>query len=141
VPLMCRAERLEPYRRLLREISRAHSHLILDGELHTIVAAGAVLITRYSTTGLGATIMMKKPESTLNFWGQPDRLACANSGAAVGVCRPDYPKPAMNSILENADTLAWLRRNQEVFIRDCASRMAGQAAPPIAQVIDRMATQ
>ena len=131
------AERLEPYRRLLREISASHFRLVRDVDLHTLIAASAVLITRYSTTGLEA-MLMKKPVITLNFSDQPDRLPYAESGAALGVHTPEDLLPALRSVLEHSGALDEMRQSQERFVSDYAFRVDGQATRRTVDLIERM---
>jgi len=132
------AERFEPYRRMLRELRAPHVHLTRDVDLFALLEASAVLITRFSTTGLEA-MLKKKPVITLNFSGQPDKLPYAESGAALGVHHPAQLLPALQAALENPAAVAEMQRHQERFVKEYAFRIDGQAAQRIANLMCEVA--
>jgi UDP-N-acetylglucosamine 2-epimerase len=131
------AEAFDPYRRMLRELEASHLHLVRDVDLFTLLEASAVLITRFSTTGLEA-MLIGKPVISLNFSGQPDRVPYAESGAALGVHQPEELLPALEAVLTHPETLAEMRRQQECFIREYAFRVDGQAAHRVADLMNEV---
>ena len=92
------------------------------------------MITISSTTGLEALIM-KKPLITVNFSGKPDAMPYAESGAAIGVYKPEDVRPAIKSVLENKDVREKLAKKAKLFIYEQCYKMDGKASERIVDLI------
>ncbi len=110
---------------------------ITEKYLYPLLTTCNILITPFSTTGLEAMII-GKPLITVNFSGKPDKMPYAESGAALGVYKPDNIKPAIKSVLEDKDVRKRLAKKAKIFIYDQCYEMDGKASERILDLIKEM---
>jgi len=94
-----------------------------------------LLITHHSTTGMEAMIL-GRPVITINLTGKPDVMSYAESGAAIGIYKPEDIKSAIKSVLENKDARKKLAKKAKLFIYDQCYKMDGKASERIITLID-----
>jgi len=123
------------YERIIKE--SGVDGILTKKYLHHLIKGCSAMLTVASTTGLEALIM-RKPLITINLSGKPDIMPYAESGAALGVYKPENIKPAIKSMLENKDIREKLAKKAKLFIYDLCYKMDGKASERIANLIKEM---
>jgi len=111
--------------------------IITKKYLYPLLNACDLLITHHSTTGMEAMIL-DKSVITINLTGKPDIMPYAESGAAIGVYKPEDIKPAIKSVLEDKDVRKKLAKKAKLFIYDQCYKMDGKASERIVNLIKEM---
>jgi len=111
--------------------------IITKKYLYPILNACDLLITPHSTTAMEAMIL-GRPVITINLTGKPDIMPYAESGAAIGVYRPEDIKPAIKSVLEDKDLREKLAKKAKQFIYDQCYKMDGKASERILNLINKI---
>ncbi len=105
--------------------------------LYPLMKECSVMITISSTTGLEALIM-GKPLITINLSGKPDVMPYAESGAAIGIYKPENIMPALKSILEDQAVRKKLAKKAKMFIYEQCYKLDGKASERIVNLIKEM---
>ena len=126
---------IKRYKRIAKKESL--NIIITKKHLYPLLSMCDVLITPSSTTGLEAMIM-GKPLITINLSGKPDEMPYAESGAAIGVYRPEDIGPAIKSVLEDKDARKRLAKKAKLFIYDQCYKMDGNASKRVINLINSM---
>jgi len=125
------------YQRIANEMGINNVVITKNIDLYGLLNACDVMLTSFSTTGLEAMIL-GKPVITINLTGIPDIVPYAESGAAIGVCKPEELASAINSALYDEKTRKSLEEMRKKFVYESAYKMDGKASERVAGLIEEM---
>lgn len=131
------AEESKLHELILRETSQNNIIIKKDLDIFELLFSSEIVITMFSTVGLEA-IILDKPVITINLTNKPDSYPYAESGAALGVYKPEDISNAIKKVLYDPEVGMALKKCRKKFVYEHAYKMDGLASRRVADLIEGM---
>lgn len=104
--------------------------------LHAALAAAALCVTVFSTTGLEA-LLLERPLLAINLTGRPAMIPYVEAGAAFGAARADEVEAALRRALDPALQQA-MAPARAAFVRDHLGPLDGRSLERLGAVVEQL---
>ncbi|RSD35205.1 MAG: CDP-glycerol:poly(glycerophosphate) glycerophosphotransferase [Methanohalophilus sp.] len=108
-----------------------------DADVHALLYACDIMITKNSTTALEAALL-DKPVIILNLSNEPDRLDYVNEGIAIGVYDSESLGSAIDQALNDNHLRNQLNEGREKYIEKYLYKNDGKATERVVNLIESL---
>jgi len=124
------------HKRAVKEMN-SDAVVIKDVDLYGLLSASDVMLTEFSTTALEAMII-GKPVIIINLDNKPEVIPYVQSGAALGVYKPEDIISVIKDALYNEEIRKKLEEKRKKFVYEQAYMVDGKATERVVKLIEEM---
>lgn len=131
------ADSFEFYKNVAKNAGHPEIVIIKDCDLHNLLYASDIIITRGSTVGLEA-LMFNKPVITIQLEQGPNMSPFIGSGAVVEVYQEKDIEKAIFGTIMNVNVLKKLEFSRNEFVKFYVSKLDGKSSQRVAKLIEKL---
>lgn len=124
------------HKRVVKEMN-SDAVVIKDVDLYGLLSASDVMLTEFSTTAVEAMII-GKPVIIINLDNKPEVIPFVQSGAALGVYKPENIASTIKDALYNEEIRKKLEEKRKKFVYEQAYMVDGKATERVVALIEKM---